>query len=58
MKFSITGREECDLLIQVTAWAGLTVYGELLLFLLLIQVECQATNFSAISLCEHVTFDT
>ena len=45
-----------DCLIEVTAWAGLIVYRELLL--LLIQVECQATNFLAISLCEHVTFDT
>jgi hypothetical protein len=24
MKFSMTGQEKCDLLIQVTAWAGLT----------------------------------
>jgi hypothetical protein len=26
MKFSVTGQEKCDLLIQVTAWAGLTVF--------------------------------
>ena len=26
MKFSMTGQEKCDLLIQVAAWAGLTVY--------------------------------
>jgi hypothetical protein len=26
MKFSMTGQVKCDLLIQVTAWAGLTVY--------------------------------
>jgi hypothetical protein len=26
MKFSIKGQEKGDLLIQVTAWAGLTVY--------------------------------
>jgi len=26
MKFSTTGQEKGDLLIQVTAWAGLTVY--------------------------------
>ena len=26
MKFSITGHENGDLLIQVTAWAGLAVY--------------------------------
>jgi hypothetical protein len=26
MKFSMTGPEKGDLLIQVTAWAGLTVY--------------------------------
>jgi hypothetical protein len=52
----MTGRKKGDLLTQVTVWAGLTVYRELLL--LLIQVECQATNFLAISLCEHVTFDT
>ena len=26
MKFSLTGQEKCDLLIQVTAWAGLTVH--------------------------------
>ena len=25
MKFSVTGKEKGDLLIQVTAWAGLTV---------------------------------
>jgi hypothetical protein len=48
----MTGRKKGDLLIEVT------VYRELLSFLLLIQVECQATNFLAISLCEHVTFDT
>jgi hypothetical protein len=24
MKFSLTGQEKCDLLIPVTAWAGLT----------------------------------
>jgi hypothetical protein len=27
MKFSMMGQEKGDLLIQVTAWAGLTVYG-------------------------------
>ena len=26
MKFSMTGQEKGDLLIQVTAWAGLTVF--------------------------------
>ena len=26
MKFSIIGQEKCDLLIQVTAYAGLTVF--------------------------------
>ena len=26
MEFSMTGQEKGDLLIQVTAWAGLTVY--------------------------------
>jgi hypothetical protein len=26
MKFSMTGQEKGDLLIQVTAWAGLNVY--------------------------------
>jgi hypothetical protein len=26
MRFSMTGQEKGDLLIQVTAWAGLTVY--------------------------------
>jgi len=26
MEFSMTGQENGDLLIQVTAWAGLTVY--------------------------------
>jgi hypothetical protein len=26
MKFSMTGHEKGDLLIQVTAWAGLVVY--------------------------------
>jgi len=26
MKFPMTGQEKGDLLIQVTAWAGLTVY--------------------------------
>ena len=26
MKFSMAGQEKGDLLIQVTAWAGLTVY--------------------------------
>jgi hypothetical protein len=26
MKFSVKGQEKGDLLIQVTAWAGLTVY--------------------------------
>jgi hypothetical protein len=26
MKFSMTGQEKSDLLIQVTAWAGLTVF--------------------------------
>ena len=26
MNFSMTGQEKCDLLIQVTAWAGLTVH--------------------------------
>ena len=26
MKFSMTGQEKCDLLIQVTVWANLTVY--------------------------------
>jgi len=26
MKFSMTGQEKGDLLIQVTAWSGLTVY--------------------------------
>ena len=26
MKFSLTGQEKCDLLIPVTAWAGLTVF--------------------------------
>ena len=26
MKFSMTGQEKGDLLIQVTAWAGLTVH--------------------------------
>ena len=26
MKCSMTGQEKCDLLIQVTAWTGLTVY--------------------------------
>jgi hypothetical protein len=26
MKFSMTGQEKGDLLIQVTAWASLTVY--------------------------------
>jgi hypothetical protein len=26
MKYSMTGRGKGDLLIQVTAWAGLTVY--------------------------------
>jgi hypothetical protein len=26
MKFSMTGQEKCVLLIQVTVWAGLTVY--------------------------------
>jgi hypothetical protein len=26
MKFSMTGQEKGELLIQVTAWAGLTVY--------------------------------
>ena len=26
MKFSMTGQEKGDLLIQVTAWAGLTIY--------------------------------
>jgi hypothetical protein len=26
MKFSMTRQEKCDLLIQVTAWAGLTVF--------------------------------
>jgi hypothetical protein len=25
MNFSMTGQEKCDLLIQVTAWEGLTV---------------------------------
>jgi hypothetical protein len=24
MQFSMTGQEKCDLLLQVTAWAGLT----------------------------------
>jgi len=28
MKFSMTGQEKSDLLIQVTTWAGLTVYVE------------------------------
>ena len=26
MIFSITGQDKCDLLIEVTSWAGLTVY--------------------------------
>ena len=26
MKFSMTGQEKYDLLIQITAWAGLTVF--------------------------------
>ena len=26
MKFSMTRQEKCDLLIQVTAWTGLTVH--------------------------------
>ena len=26
MKFSMTGLEKCDLLLQVTAWTGLIVY--------------------------------
>jgi hypothetical protein len=26
MKCSMTGQEKCDLLIQVTSWAGLTEY--------------------------------
>jgi hypothetical protein len=26
MKFSMIGQEECDLLIQVISWAGLTVF--------------------------------
>jgi hypothetical protein len=26
MKFSVTGQEKCDYLIEVTAWLGLTVY--------------------------------
>ena len=26
MNFFMTGQEKCDLLIQVTAWAGLTTY--------------------------------
>ena len=26
MKFSMIGQEKCDLLIQVTTWAGLNVY--------------------------------
>jgi hypothetical protein len=29
MKYSMTGQEKYDLLIQVTAWAGLTVYDDL-----------------------------
>jgi hypothetical protein len=28
MKTSMKGQEKCDLLIQVTAWAGLTVIGK------------------------------
>ena len=28
MKFSVTGQDKGDLLIQVTAWAGLTIYIE------------------------------
>ena len=28
MQFSITGQEKCDLLLQVTAWAGLTVLNQ------------------------------
>ena len=26
MKFSMKGQEKCDLFIQMTAWAGLTVF--------------------------------
>jgi hypothetical protein len=26
MKFSMTGQEKCDLLIEMTSWAGLTVF--------------------------------
>jgi hypothetical protein len=29
MKFSMTGKEKCDLLIQVTAWVGLTVLNKI-----------------------------
>ena len=28
MQFSMTGQEKCDLLLQVTAWAGLTVHNQ------------------------------
>jgi len=30
MKFSMTGQEKGDILIQVTTWAGLTVYVNIL----------------------------
>ena len=34
MKFSMTGQEKGDFLIEVTVWAGLTVYIYILLYLL------------------------
>jgi hypothetical protein len=41
MKFSMTGQEKGDLLIQVTAWAGLTVYIYTFLYILKIaELDC------------------
>ena len=41
MKFSMTGQENYDLLIQVTAWAGLTKYVEAVVVLIVWELDLQ-----------------
>jgi hypothetical protein len=40
MKFSMTGQEKGDLLIQVTSWAGLTVY----IYCITVQIHMQISS--------------
>jgi hypothetical protein len=49
MKFSITGQEKGDLLIQVTTWAGLTVF---VLFLFCVFEHIMGMNVKVLSFCK------